>query len=82
MARPTNKARETPMDIVAGNVAGLIQRHHMNLADVGQVLGYAGDRTMQTRLKDPASFTGSDLNHICQLFGVTLEQLAHDGFEN
>ena len=34
-----------------------------------------------TRMSDPSSFTGADLNMICSFFGVTLEQLAHDSME-
>lgn len=79
MARSSNKPQETQMDIVAGNIAGLMQRKHITPDEICQVLGYAQVRTLTTRLEDTSLFTGADLNHLCIFFGVTLEQLAHDG---
>ena len=78
MARKPNKPTETPMDIVAGNVAGLMQRWKVTPLEMCQVLGYAQVRTLNARMDDSSLFTGADLNHICHFFGVTLEQLAHD----
>ncbi len=69
------------MDIVAGNIAGLMQRRRITPLEICKLLGYAQTRTWNTRMSDPSSFTGADLNMICSFFGVTLEQLAHDGME-
>lgn len=79
MARKPNKPQETQMDIVAGNIAGLMQRRRITPVEMCQVLGYAQVRTLTARLEDTSLFTGADLNHVCMFFGVTLEQLAHDG---
>ena len=79
MARNPNKPKEMPMDIVAGNIAGLMQRKHITPMEMCQVLGYAQVRTLTARLENTSLFTGADLNHLCIFFGVTLEQLAHDG---
>lgn len=79
MARKPNKPQETQMDIVAGNIAGLMQRRRITPVEMCQVLGYAQVRTLQSRLEDTSLFTGADLNHVCMFFGVTLERLAHDG---
>lgn len=82
MARkPNQKPPESPMDIVAGNIAGLMQRRRITPLEICKLLGYAQTRTWNTRMSDPTSFTGADLNMICSFFGVTLEQLAHDGME-
>lgn len=82
MARKTTKLSETPMDIVAGNIAGLMQRRKVTPLEMCQILGYSQERTLKARLTDTAQFTGADLNHICHFFGVTLEQLAHDGMQS
>lgn len=79
MARKSsNEYPEMPMDIVAGNIAHLMQRKHMSNEELSKVLGYNQVRTLENRMKDPARFTGADLNHICIIFGVTMEQLSHD----
>ena len=82
MAIKKSKPIETPMDIVAGNVAALIQRNHIDAEELAQLLGYQASRTIRNRLKNPETFTGADLNLICRFFGITLEQLAHDGRES
>lgn len=79
MARKPNKPQETQMDIVAGNIAGLMQRKRITPEEMCQILGYSQVRTLYARLEDTSTFTGADLNHVCMFFGVTLEQLAHDG---
>ena len=82
MARkPDPKPRELPLDIVAGHIAGLMQRRRITPLEICKLLGYAQTRTWNTRMSDPSSFTGADLNMICSFFGVTLEQLAHDSME-
>lgn len=78
MPRKPNKPKETPMDIVAGNIAGLMQRQKVTLCEMGRMLGYADERSMKARMANTTLFTGADLNHICHYFGVTLEQLSHD----
>lgn len=79
MARSPYKPKETQMDIVAGNIAGLMQRKRITPMEMCQILGYSQARTLYARMKNPSLFTGDDLNHVCIFFGVTLEQLAHDG---
>lgn len=76
------KQQELPMDIVAGNLAALLQRRHMTAENLAALLGYQSARTIQNKLRDPSTFTGGDLNYICRSFGITLEQLAHDGMES
>jgi len=79
MARkPLNQQSEKPMDIVAGNIAHLMQRKHMPAEDLSKALGYSQVRTLSNRMKDPSLFTGADLNHICLIFGITMEQLSRD----
>lgn len=80
VARKTTKLSETPMDIVAGNIASLMQRNRVSEFSLGLVLGFSDERPFKDRMNDPSKFTGNDLNHICSVFGVTIEQLAHDGF--
>lgn len=59
MARkPDPKPRELPMDIVAGNIAGLMQRRRITPLEICKLLGYAQTRTWNTRMSDPSSFTG------------------------
>lgn len=42
MARkPDPKPRELPMDIVAGNIAGLMQRRRITPLEICKLLGYA-----------------------------------------
>ena len=82
MARGPNSTPENPMDILAGNVAALLQRKRIDAEELAQLLGYQASRTIRNRLKDPETFTGADLNLICRFFGITLEQLAHDGMES
>lgn len=60
MARKPNKPQETQMDIVAGNIAGLMQRRRITPVEMCQVLGYAQVRTLQSRLEDTSLFTGAD----------------------
>ena len=66
------------MGIIAGNIAGLMQRRGVSPDEMCQILGIAKRETLNRRFADPGLFTGFDLNHICQFFNVTLEQLAHD----
>lgn len=79
MAKKSNQPIETPMDIVAGNIAGMMQRQKITDLQLAQLLGYQQARTIQSKMRDTTLFTGADLNHLCHFFGVTLEQLAHDG---
>lgn len=78
MPRKPNKPQETQMGIISGNIAGLMQRRGVSPDEMCQILGIAKRETLNRRFADPGLFTGFDLNHICQFFNVTLEQLAHD----
>ena len=69
MARNPNKPHENPMDILVGDVAGLMQRRKIKPVDLCHVLGYSDARPLSARMNDPSLFTGSDINHICHFFG-------------
>lgn len=74
---PKRPARIKQMDIIAGNIAGLMIRQRMDAESLAGAMATT-ERTIRKRLSEPQTLTGEELEKICVVFNVTMEQLSRD----